>query len=95
MNVANQRIRNAFKDYTTNTPLHKRLNVKELDFVLKLQFDSKKISTPYEFGIYDAGLATKIKSNNYVEKQEGFRYTTPIFMDQNGVGRYELVVSFP
>ena len=95
MNVANQRIRNAFKDYTTNTPLHKRLNVKELDFVLKRQFYSKKISTPYEFGIYDAGLATKIKSNNYVEKQEGFRYTTPIFMDQNGVGRYELVVSFP
>ena len=95
MNVANQRIRNTFKDYTTNTPIHKRLNVRELDFVLKRYFDSKKIITPYEFGIYDDGLATKIKSNNYTEEQKGFRYMTPIFMDQNGLGRYELVVSFP
>src|SRR6056300_512546 len=95
MNVANQRIRNAFKDYTTNTPLHKRLNVKELDFVLKRYFDSKKIITPYEFGIYDDGLATKIKSNNYTEEQKGFKYKTPIFRDQDGLGRYELVVSFP
>jgi len=79
MNVANQRIRNTFKDYSTNTPIHKRLNAQELDFVLKRQFDSKKIITPYEFGIYDNGLATKIKSNNYIEEQQGFRYSTPIF----------------
>lgn len=94
MNISNQRIRNTFKEYTTNTPIHKRLNAKELDFVLKRQFDSKKIITPYEFGIYDSGLATKIKSNNYVEEQRGFRYSTPIFRDKNGIGRYELVVSF-
>ena len=95
MNVANQRIRNTFKDYTTNTPIHKRINAQELDFVLKRHFDSKKIITPYEFGIYDEGLATKIKSNNYVEEQQGFRYSTPIFGDQDGVRGYELVVSFP
>ena len=95
MNVNNQRIRSIFKDYTSNTPIHKRLNSQELDFVLRRQFDSKNIITPYEFGIYDEGLATKIKSNNYLEEQLGFRYSTPIFMDQNGLGRYELVVSFP
>ena len=65
MNVNNQRIRSIFKDYTSNTPIHKRLNSQELDFVLRRQFDSKNIITPYEFGIYDEGLATKIKSNNY------------------------------
>ena len=95
MNISNQRILSAFKDYTSNTPLHKRLNSSELDFVLKRQFDSKKIITPYEFGVYDKGLTTKIKSKNYSEKQEGFRYYTPIFLDKNGVGNYELVVSFP
>lgn len=95
MNIANQRIRNTFKDYTTNTPIHKRINAQELDFVLKRYFDSKKIITPYEFGIYDEGLATKIKSNNYLEEQQGFRYSTPIFGDQDGVRGYELVVSFP
>jgi two-component system phosphate regulon sensor histidine kinase PhoR len=95
MNVNNQRIRSIFKDYTSNTPIHKRLNSQELDFVLKRQFDSKNIITPYEFGIYDDGLATKIKSNNYLEEQQGFKYRTPIFRDQEGLGRYELVVSFP
>lgn len=95
MNISNQRIQSAFKSYTANLPIHKRLNVDELDFVLKREFDAKKIVTPYEFGIYSDGLATKIKSNNYTEEQEGFRYTTPIFIDQSGIGKYELVVSFP
>jgi len=71
------------------------LNVKELDFVLKREFDAKMIVTPYEFGIYDNGLSTKIKSNNYTETQEGYQYTTPIFQDEKGLRKYELVVSFP
>jgi signal transduction histidine kinase len=95
MNISNQRILSAFKDYTSNTPLHKRLNSSELDFVLKRQFDSKNIITPYEFGVYDKGLTTKIKSKNYSEKQQGFKYFVPIFLNQKGVGKYELVVSFP
>jgi hypothetical protein len=72
MNVANQRIRSTFKDYTANTPIHKRLNLQELDYVLKREFDAKMIVTPYEFGIYDNGLATKIKSNNYIGIQSRF-----------------------
>ena len=95
MNIANQRIRSTFKDYTANTPIHKRLNVQELDFVLKREFDAKMIVTPYEFGIYDNGLATKIKSNNYSEVQEGYRYSIPIFQDERGLRNYELIVSFP
>lgn len=95
MNVANQRIRSAFMNYTANTPLHKRLSVEELDFFLKREFDSKNIGTPYEFGIYDNGLATKIKSNNYTEVQKGFQYRTPIFIKEDGTHRYELIVSFP
>mgnify|MGYP001162537141 CR=1 FL=1 len=95
MNVANQRIRSTFKDYTANTPIHKRLNISELDYVLKREFDAKMIVTPYEFGIYDNGLATKIKSNNYIEEPEGFRYSTPIFQDDNSSLKYELVISFP
>lgn len=95
MNISNQRIRSTFKDYTANTPIHKRLNARELDLVLRREFDAKMIVTPYEFGIYDNGLATKIKSNNYSESQKGYRYTTPIFQDEQGVRNYELVVSFP
>jgi len=32
MNISNQRIQSAFKSYTANLPIHKRLNVDELDF---------------------------------------------------------------
>ena len=95
MNISNQRLRSTFKDYTANTPIHKRLNTKELDLVLRREFDAKMIVTPYEFGIYDNGLATKIKSNNYSEYQKGYRYATPIFQDEQGDRNYELVVSFP
>lgn len=95
MNIANQRIRSTFKNYIANTPIHKRLNVDELDYVLKREFDAKMIVIPYEFGIYDNGLATKIKSNNYSEKQKGYRYSIPIFQDDNSIRNYELLISFP
>ena len=95
MNIANQRIRSTFKDYTANTPIHKRLNIQELDYVLKREFDAKMIVTPYEFGIYDNGLATKIMSNNYIETLEGYRYAIPIFQDEKNLRKYELIVSFP
>ena len=95
MNISNQRIRSAFKDYTTNTPIHKRLNIQELDFVIKREFNAKMILTPYEFQILDNGLSTKIKSNNFRENPEGFRYSIPIFQDEKGRRNYELIVSFP
>jgi len=95
MNISNQRIRSAFKDYTANTPIHKRLNIQELDFVIKSEFNAKMIITPYEFQILDNGLSTKIKSNNFKENQEGFRYAIPIFQDEKGIRNYELIVSFP
>ena len=95
MNISNQRIRSAFKDYTANTPIHKRLNIQELDFVIKREFNAKMIITPYEFQILDNGLSTKIKSNNFRENQEGFRYAIPIFQDEKGIRNYELIVSFP
>ena len=95
LNISNQRIRSAFKDYTANTPIHKRINNKELDFVIKREFNAKMILTPYEFQILDNGLSTKIKSNNFTENQNGFRYSIPIFQDEKGLRNYELIVSFP
>ena len=68
--------------------------MRELDFVLKREFDAKKIVTHMNLGFMTT-VATKIKSNNYAEEQKDFAISLPIFMDQNGLGEYELVVSFP
>ena len=71
------------------------MNIQELDFVIKREFNAKMILTPYEFQILDNGLSTKIKSNNFRENPEGFRYSIPIFQDEKGRRNYELIVSFP
>ena len=63
--------------------------------MLESELSTKNIKTKFEFGIYNNGLATKIKSNSYVELQTGPSYKTPIFVNDNGESPYTLVVSFP
>lgn len=87
--------RSAFLDLSSSLPIHKRLNTIELKLMLQREFEDMRIRTPYEFGIYGEGLVTKVKSKNYREIPEGTEYTTPIFLDQDGEGQYELVVAFP
>ena len=84
-----------FLEYANTRPIHKRLSTEELDMVLYQEFDNKNINTAYEFGIYDNGLATKIRSNRYIEHLEGPHYVYPIFIDQNNKNQYQLVVYFP
>lgn len=93
--VSDQFRESTFLEYANTRPLHKRLRVDELDYVLSREFYRKNIHTPYEFGIYDNGLATKIRSNLYAETLEGPRYAHPIFVDKNRNAQYQLIVSFP
>ncbi|MDA7711774.1 HAMP domain-containing histidine kinase [Flavobacteriaceae bacterium] len=95
INVYNQALRDRFMNYSMNLPIHKRINIDELDQLLTREFNEKDIQTPYEFVIYNEGLSTKIKSNNYEEEQKGYRYSTPILLNEDGNSPYELVVSFP
>ena len=59
------------------------------------EFQARNILTFYEFGIYNNGLATKVKSNEYIENQMGSKYETPIFDQDNGQTPYKLLVTFP
>jgi two-component system phosphate regulon sensor histidine kinase PhoR len=95
INLYDQAKREAFIEYSKNLPIHKRLNFNELSFLIEQELLNKKIITLFEFGVYNKGLATKIKSNNYSEIQVGPKYSSPIFFDEKGIGQYELVVSFP
>ena len=95
MNIYDQTKRDAFIEYSSKLPVHRRVNVEELNFLLNRELLDKDIETDYEFGVYNDGLATKIISNNYVDELNGPRYSTPIFMNSEGVGMYDLVVTFP
>ncbi len=93
--ISDQFRESTFLEYANTRPIHKRLSTEELDMVLYREFDNKNINTPYEFGIYDNGLATKIRSNRYNEQIGGPNYAYPIFIDENNNAQYQLVVYFP
>lgn len=96
MSVFDQEIfRSAYLDYSSTIPVHKRIRTEELKFLLDSEFKARNILNFYEFGIYNNGLATKVKSNEYIEKQRGHRYETPIFTQDNGQTPYKLVITFP
>ncbi|WP_396212375.1 sensor histidine kinase [Flavobacterium sp.] len=83
-----------FKDIAAVKPIQERISTEKLNALLKFYLDEYDVKTPFEFGIYSNGLATKIKS-------EKFRYeksntsTIPIFTDNEGNNKYQLMVSFP
>ena len=96
MSVFDQEIfRSAYLDYSSTIPVHKRIRTDELRLLLDREFRARNILTPYEFGIYNNGLSTKVKSNEYIEDQKGSRYETPIFTQENGQTPYKLIVTFP
>ena len=96
MSIFDQEIfRSAYLDYSSTIPVHKRIRTDELKLLLDREFQARNILTFYEFGIYNNGLATKVKSNEYIENQMGPKYETPIFDQDNGQTPYKLLVTFP
>ena len=55
----------------------------------------REISTQIEFVVHSEGIPTKVRSNNYNENVKGKIYSTPIFLDDKGFSKLELIVSFP
>ena len=84
-----------FSKMANTFPIHKRLDTYALGYMLDREFKARKIVTPFVFGVFSNGLATKITSENYQEEMIGPRYSTPIFADTQGNTSYELVVTFP
>jgi len=87
--------RDAYMDYANTLPIHRRVNNREVAMLLDLELKERDIQIPYQFGVYNDGLGTKIKSTNYQEIQKGVAYSTPVFVDAQGNSPYELRVSFP
>ncbi len=90
-----EKYKTAFQEYASSLPIHKRTTSREIQILLQKGFNDRKITTPYEFGIYSNGLSTKVKSNNYIEFQSGPKYSIPFLYDRSSPIKYDLVVSFP
>lgn len=83
-----------FKDIAEAMSLEERVSKTTLEKLLKKELVEYGINTPFEFGIYSKGLATKIKSDSF-KYDEKSTYSIPIFSDNEGNNKYQLLVSFP
>ncbi|AWM14542.1 HAMP domain-containing histidine kinase [Flavobacterium sp. NRK F10] len=84
----------AMKDIVSARPIQSRISAEELHHLLKTELDNYGIKTPFEFGIYSNGLATKVRSESF-KYDKNKTYGIPIFKDGDGKVNYQLLVSFP
>ncbi|KIX22492.1 histidine kinase [Flavobacterium sp. 316] len=83
-----------FKDIVSQRAIQDRIGKQELEKYLKDELDKYQIKTPFEFGIYSNGLATKIRSDKFKYDKRS-TYGIPIFQDNEGMSQYQLLVTFP
>jgi hypothetical protein len=83
-----------FKDIAAAKPLQERVSKEKLKRLLSTELDEYGVKTPFEYGIYSNGLATKIQSDKF-RYAKNDTYTIPIFTDNEGNNKYQLLVCFP
>jgi len=83
-----------FRQNQQHMPIHKRISKRELNNTLADELDKRNINQEFKFGVYEGGLATKIKSG-YFKIDENNSYFYPLLEDENGNSNYKLYVTFP
>lgn len=83
-----------FKDIAALKPIQDRVSKEKLESLLKNEMESYGVNTPFEFGIYSGGLATKVKSDKF-KYNINTTYGNKIFVDNEGNSNFQLLVSFP
>ena len=83
-----------FKDIAATKPIQERVSINLLQKLLSAELNEYGVKTPFEFNVYSNGLATKIKSERFrYDKQS--TYSIPVFIDNEGDNKYQLLVTFP
>lgn len=84
----------SFRDIAAAQPLQARVSKEKIQAMLSKQLDEFGVKTPFEFGVYSNGLATKIKSENFRYDKDA-TFSVPILIDNEGEYKYQLLVTFP
>ncbi len=84
----------SYKDIESLKLIQDRVSKEMLNTLLKNELNEYGVKTPFEFNVYSNGLATKIKSERFkYDKEE--TYSIPIFIDNDGNNKYQLLITFP
>lgn len=84
----------SFKDVMAQKSLYERLSKDDLERTLFNELNKYEVKTPFEYSVYNNGLATKLKSENFNYDKDN-TFGVPIFQDLDGNSRYQLLVTFP
>ncbi len=82
-------------EFTKQIPIHKRISVDFLHFLIKEHLEKLGLDLDYEFGVYDDGLATKIKSRKFKIADNSGLYDVPLFDNGDEKSGFTLFVNFP
>jgi two-component system phosphate regulon sensor histidine kinase PhoR len=83
-----------FKDIAPRKPIYDRISYNEIKINLDNELRNRGVDADFEFGVYNEGFATKLKSDKF-RKERFISYGTPLFIDNEGNSDYQLFVSFP
>jgi two-component system phosphate regulon sensor histidine kinase PhoR len=83
-----------FKDIAAAKPIQERVSNEMLQKLLSEELNEYGVKTPFEYNVYSNGLATKIKSEKF-KYDKNATYSIPIFIDNDGNNKYQLLVTFP
>ncbi|WP_298425637.1 HAMP domain-containing sensor histidine kinase [uncultured Kordia sp.] len=81
-------------EFTKQIPIHKRISTDLLQYFIEEHLLKLELDLDYEFGVYDDGLATKIKSSKFKITDSGM-YDVPLFDNNGEESGFTLFVSFP
>jgi len=83
-----------FRDIAAMRPIQERVSNDMLQKMLSEELKEYGVKTPFEFNVYSNGLATKVKSENF-KYDKSSTYSIPIFIDNDGNNKYQLLITFP
>jgi two-component system phosphate regulon sensor histidine kinase PhoR len=83
-----------YKEIASAMPLQERVTKGAIQKLLKNELEEYGVNTRFEFGVFSSGLATKVKSDGFIYDEKN-TYSIPIFSDNEGNNKYQLLVSFP
>jgi len=75
-------------------PIQQRVSPQRIAALLKSKMEDAGVKTPFEFGIYTHGLATKVRSEKFTFDKNA-TYATKLYPDTEGKSKYQLLVTFP
>ena len=83
-----------YNDIVSTYPVEDRIETERLQSLLNQELAVNKLPTNFQFAVFNNGLATSIKSDNFIFKDNN-TYSIPILTDIENHSKYQLYVSFP